>query len=148
MANFAIATQILIDGPRNTVAKVTGDLSTIASGPTVIIDPALLTGMNPGMSGTELATLLRIDHIDYSITDGMGVILTWPATTPVAICELFGRGKLEARMWGGYQNNAGAGVTGQIALTTFATGAETPTDATLLLVIHTVKFRPISVGGA
>lgn len=145
---FAIATQILIDGPRNTVAKVTGDITTLASGPTVILDPALLSDVNPGMSGTKLASLLRIDHIDYSITDGLGIVLTWPATTPVAIVELFGRGKLEAKMWGGYQNNAGVGVTGQISLTTFATGAETPTDATVLLVIHTVKMRPISVGGA
>jgi hypothetical protein len=149
MANFAVATQILIDGPRNTVSKVTGDLTTaLATGPTVIIDPALLTDMLPGMAGPHLASLLRIDYIDYSITDGLGIILTWVASAPVAIVELYGRGRLEAKQFGGYQNNAGAGVTGQIALTTFATGAATPTDASLLLVIHTVKYRPITLGGA
>jgi hypothetical protein len=145
MASFAVATQILIDGPRNTVAKVTGDIGTLASGPTVILDPALLTSMLPGFAGSFPATLLRIDHIDYSITDGLGIILTWVATTPVAIVELYGRGKIASHHYGGLQNNAGAGVTGQIALTTFATGAATPTDASILLIIHTVKNR---AGGA
>jgi hypothetical protein len=149
MASFAIATQILIDGPRNTVSKVTGDLASPGtSGPTVIIDPALLTDMLPGMTGSHLASLLRIDYIDYSITDGLVCLLTWVATAPVAIVELYGRGRLEAKQFGGYQNNAGAGVTGQIALTTYATTATAPSDASILLVIHTVKYRPIAVGGA
>lgn len=148
--SFAIATQILVDGPRNTIAKITGDITTLASGPTVILDPALLTDMLPAMAGAHLATQLRIDHIDYALTDGLGAVLTWVATTPVAIVELFGRGKLEAKWFGGYQNNAvPPGFTGQIALTTFATGAETPTDATILLTIATVKFRPLAAfGGA
>lgn len=143
----AIATQILVDGPRNTVAKTTGDVTAVFAG-TVILDPALLTDMNPGMSGAKLATLLRIDHIDYSIADGVIVQLFWDATTPVPIVELYGRGKLEAAMWGGYQNNAGAGVTGRITMSLVLSAAAFPTDASILLVMKTVKFRPISVGGA
>lgn len=144
---FTIATQILVDGPRNTVAKVTGD-ATAAVTNQVILDPATLTDMNPGMSGSHLATLLRVDHIDYSITDGVIVQLIWNATTPVVMVELYGRGKLEAAMFGGYQNNAGVGVNGQILMTTVASGAAFPTDYSVLLVMKTVKFRPISVGGA
>jgi hypothetical protein len=150
MADFAIATQILVDGPRNTVAKTTGNFPT-ASPPanSTLLDPTLLTTMNPGMQGgAGTATLLRIDHIDYSITDGVIVQLLWDATTPVPIVELYGRGKLEAAMWGGYQNNAGAGVTGKIILAIIASGASFPTDSSILLVLKTVKYRPISVGGA
>lgn len=146
---FALATQILQDGPRNTTAKVTGDMAP-ASYPTgvTVLDPALLTDMNPGMSGAHLASNLRIDHIDYSISDGTIVQLIWDATTPVVICELFGRGKLEAKHFGGYINNAGAGVTGKILITAIAAGTATPTEASIFLVLRTVKFRPLTVGGA
>ena len=143
-----VVTQILVDGPRNTVAKTTGD-NAIATPITnqVILDPATLTSMNPGMSGGPLATLLRIDHIDYSISDGITAQLIWNATTPVIICELYGRGKLEAKMWGGYTNPNGAGTNGQILLTTTAAEVASPTSYSILLVIATVKFRPISAGG-
>jgi len=147
---FAVATQILDDGPRNTVAKTTGDFS-MATLPTAvtILDPSLLTSMNPGMSGSFLATLLRLDHIDYSISDGITVQLYWDATTPVAIAELYGRGKIEAAMWGGFQNNAGAGVTGKIIMTVILADQTVTTPVgSIFLVLKTVKFRPISVGGA
>jgi hypothetical protein len=147
---FAVATQILDDGPRNTVAKTTGDFS-MATLPTAvtILDPSLLTSMNPGMSGSFLATLLRLDHIDYSISDGITVQLYWDATTPVAIAELYGRGKIEAAMWGGFQNNAGAGVTGKIIMTVILADQTVTTPVgSIFLVLKTVKFRPISAGGA
>ena len=147
MTSFAIATQILQDGPRNTTAKVTGDVATLPTAVT-ILDPALLTDMNPGMSGTHLATLLRVDEIQYSITDGVIVQLLWDATTFVPIVELYGRGTIKAKDFGGLQNNAGAGVTGKILLSALASGAASPTDSSILLILNTVKFRPLSVGGA
>jgi hypothetical protein len=144
---FTIATQILEDGPRNTVAITTGDAAAAVTAQ-VLLDPATLTDMNPGMSGVHKATLLRVDHIDYSITDGVIVQLIWNATTPVVMVELYGRGKLEAGMFGGYQNPNGPGTNGQILMTTVASGAALPTDYSVLLVLKTVKFRPIAVGGA
>lgn len=147
---FAVATQILVDGPRNTVAKTTGDfVMTTLPTATTILDPALLTAVNPGMSGSPKAQLLRLDHIDYSISDGLTVQLYWDATTPVAICELYGRGKVEALRWGGFQNNAGAGVTGKILMTVILADqtATTPTG-TIFLALKTVKYNPISLGGA
>jgi hypothetical protein len=144
---MAFVTQILVDGPRNTVAKTTGDGTAVVTNQ-VILDPATLTPVNPGFPGSPPATLLRIDHIDYSITDGVIVQLLWEASASVVICELYGRGKLEAKMFGGYQNNAGAGVTGRILMTTVASGAAFPTEYSILLVIATVKQRPISAGGA
>ena len=145
---MAFVTQIEIDGPRNTVAKTTGDAVAAVAGQ-VLLDPATLTDMNPGMSGSHLATLLRLDQIDYSIADGYIVQLFWDASTPVLICELYGRGKLEMKKYGGWQNNAGAGVTGKITMTVISTAASFPTTSySILLVLQTVKFRPISVGGA
>jgi hypothetical protein len=144
---FTVATQLMIDGPRNTFGVTTGDATAAITAQT-LYDPSLLTDMNPGMSGTHKATLLRIDHVDYSITDGVIVQLIWDATTPIIIAELNGRGKLEAKMFGGYQNPNGPGTTGKIILTTAASGAAFPTDYSIFLAIKTVKYRPISVGGA
>lgn len=149
MANFAIATQILIDGPRNVVSKTTGDVA-VASLPTnvTVLDPALLTDMMPGMAGSQLATLLRIDTIEYSVTDGVILQLTWDATTPIAIAELYGRGEVCAKDFGGIQNNAGAGVTGKILLSAIASGAASPTQVSFFFTLRCVKFRPQSIGGA
>lgn len=146
----AIATQIEIDGPRNTVAKTSGDfvMNAIPASST-ILDPSVLTPMNPGMAGAQTATLLRINQIDYSISDGITAQLFWDATTPVLICELYGRGKLEFGNFGGLQNNAGAGITGKITMTLILADAASGTNnASILLITRTVKMRPISVGGA
>ncbi len=146
----AIATQIIIDGPRNTVSKTTGDFVMNAlPGSTTILDPATLTSMEPAQPGAFLATLLDIRHIDYSISDGITLQLFWDATTPIAICELYGRGKLDMYKYGGWHNNAGAGVNGKITMTLIlADQASAANNGTILLTLHCVKFRPQSVGGA
>lgn len=148
---FAVATQILVDGPRNTVAKTTGDfvMTTLPTAVT-ILDPATLTKMLPGMSGGGPGPqLLRIDHIEYSISDGLTVQLYWDATTPVAICELYGRGKVEAKRFGGLVNNAGAGVTGKILLTVILADqtATTPTGS-IFFTTQTAKYLFNGVQGA
>lgn len=151
---LTVATQLEIDGPRNVVAKTTGDLLSTDFGagtPTfTILNPAALTDMNPGMSGAHLATRLRINCLQYSLSDGMTMQLYWNATTPVLIAELYGRGKVEAKWFGGLQNNAGAGVDGSITAILVLSGeAAIATVAyTFLLVTEAVKYRPISVGGA
>jgi hypothetical protein len=148
---FANATQILIDGPRNTASKTTGDGTQNGALPTsvTILDPALLTGMNPGMAGASLATLLRLDFIEYSISDGITVQLIWDATAPVAITELSGRGKIDERQIGGLLNNAGAGVTGKILMTVVASDqVASAVTVAWTIILRTIKFRPISVGGA
>jgi hypothetical protein len=148
---FSIATQILIDGPRNTVAQVTGDglSSSLPITSTILLNPATLTVMNPGMSGAQTATLLRLDQIDYSISDNTTVALYWDATTPVPIAELYGRGKIEMKNIGGFQNYAGAGVTGKIGMDVYASDISSAVgEFSMLLVLRTVKYRPISVGGA
>lgn len=148
---LTVATQIEIDGPRNTVAKTTGDLlgSDFPQSFT-ILNPANLTDMNPGTSGSHLATLLRIDELQYSLSDGLTLQLFWAATTPILIAELYGRGKVEAKNFGGLQNNAGVGVTGAITATLIVSSNAVITlgEYSFFLITRTVKMRPISVGGA
>lgn len=119
MAN-ATTVQVLEDGVRQTVAKFDGVLDTSNLASTLVLDPLaqLIDPLNP-------TTLYRIDNLDWSISDPIVVRLSWDATTPVNIIELAGRGRLYiGEIYGGLQNNSGAGKTGKIiALTTgYASG--------------------------
>jgi len=108
MANV-ISYQTLIDGARNTVLKITGVLDTSNMAETSVIDLSTLV---------PIPTQLRIDHIDYSVSDQLELRLRWDATSPVDIMPLAGRGRMSFWNFGGLQNNAGAGKTGRILLST------------------------------
>jgi hypothetical protein len=109
MAN-AVTTQVLQDGSRNAVVKLTGVLDTANESYVVKINPANFAGIPIGFS---------IHHIDYSISDPLEIQLFWDATTPAIIQPLAGRGKLSFSSFGGLVSNAGAGGTpGAIGLLT------------------------------
>jgi hypothetical protein len=114
----SVATQLIIDGPRNAVLKVAGILDTSDLASTVIADPAALVGID-NTGGLKAATF-RIIGLNYSIEDGLEVRLFWDATTPVLIEALNGRGALppSCQRYGGLTNNAGIGKTGRITMTT------------------------------
>ena len=63
MAN-AVNTQVIVDGARNAVVKITGVLDTSNVSSTIVINPSTF---NPVPTG------FRIDHIDYSISDPLEV---------------------------------------------------------------------------
>lgn len=111
MAN-AVQTQILLDGPVNTVIKLTGQLDTSDEAVNEKINPTTFT------TSYKRPQTWRIDHIDYSIGDGIEVQLFWNATTPRIILPLAGRGRMSYWNFGGLLNNglADAGSTGGIAL--------------------------------
>ena len=115
MAN-AVTTQILLDGPRNTVIKVVGVLDTSDQAQMVIADPATLCGIDN--TGALKAAKLAINRIVLNVEDSLDVYLYWDATTPVLIDQFAGRGHQEFQKVGGLWNNAGAGVTGKILLAT------------------------------
>lgn len=108
MANVTTI-QILNDGNRNAIVKITGVLDTSDLASTVVVDPASLL---------PIPTQLRIDHVDYSVSDQLELRLQWDATSPVDIMPLAGRGRMSFWNFGGIQNNAGAGKTGKILLST------------------------------
>ena len=113
MANV-VTTQIIEDGERNAIVKVTGTLDTADLAGQVIVDCSQLT-----QGGTApRPNQVRVDHIDYSISDPLELQLFWDATVPQPLLPLAGRGRMSFWNFGGLQNNAGAGKTGNITLTT------------------------------
>ena len=113
MAN-AFSAQIIVDGPRNALVKLTGVLDTSNLAQTLAIDITTLT-----QGGTQLKpAAVCIHHIDYSITDQLEVQLSWDATAQVVVMPLAGRGRMSFKDFGGLQNNAGAGKTGNINILT------------------------------
>jgi hypothetical protein len=113
MAN-AYTTQIIVDGPRNAIVKITGVLDTSNQAQTLAVDVSTLT-----QGGTQLKPNgVCIHYIDYSITDQLEVQLSWDATAQVVIMPLAGRGRMSFKDFGGLQNNAGAGKTGSINILT------------------------------
>ena len=115
MANV-VTTQILLDGPRNTVIKVVGVLDTSDQASMVIADPATLAGIdNTGLLKAQKLVIKRLSH---NVEDSLAVYLNWDATAPVQIDMLTGRGHQDFQKVGGLWNNAGAGVTGKILLST------------------------------
>lgn len=113
MANI-ITLQTLIDGPRNAVIKVEGLLDTADFPAQVIADPATLIGVDN--TGTVKAAKLRIARIQYNVKDPLSLLLQWDATAPVRIEQVTARGAMDFCEFGGLVNNAGAGVTGKILL--------------------------------
>lgn len=131
MAN-TFTTQILEEGPRNVVMKLVGTLDTSDQASTLAIDVSELDqdGIGP------IPTAVRIDHIDYSISDQIRVELLWDATTDVIALALAGREDMSFKSFGGLTNNAGAGKTGDINILTtgYASGTQMYT-----IILHMVK---------
>lgn len=104
----AVTSQMLVDGPRRVVIKLTNASDGTGESAVLKVDVSTLVGA---------PDRVRINRIHYN-TNGMSARLLWDATTDVTICELAGSGTLDFTEFGGLSNNAGAGVTGDILLTT------------------------------
>lgn len=108
MAN-TVTTQTLLDGDRNLVILLTGVLDTSNEARAIKVDVSTLV---------PAPLKVRVDTIRHLISPGLIVVLDWDASTPVRFAALTGYDEVEAKCFGGLQNNAGAGVTGDIYLTT------------------------------
>lgn len=104
----AVSSQILIDGPRQVVVKLTNLSDGTGESAVLKVDVSALTGA---------PTAVKIRRVHYSVT-GMVATLLWDATTDVRILDLSGYGTLDFDSFGGLTNNGGTGVTGDILLTT------------------------------
>jgi len=113
MAN-SVTFQTLEEGPRNIIVKAAGVLDTSDYALSTFISMA---SSNEGGKGF-VPTQVRIDHIDYSISDQIEVQLWWDATSDVIILPLAGRGRMSFWNFGGLVNNAGAGKTGDVLIKT------------------------------
>jgi hypothetical protein len=113
MAN-SVTTQILEEGQRNVIIKIAGVLDTSDYALTTAVSMASLNQAGIGATPTQV----RIDHIDYSVSDQLEIQLWWDATADVIIMPLAGRGRMSFWNFGGLTNNAGAGKTGDILIRT------------------------------
>lgn len=109
----AVTSQTLVDGVRNLVMKFTNVSDGTGESAVLKVDVSTLSGYNTSW------TKVKIDRI-IAHTAGMGVNILWDADTDVT-CFVVGQNACmehDFRSFGGLQNNAGTGVTGDIRFTT------------------------------
>lgn len=123
--------QILDDGRENCILKFFGEINTADLTSTVVVDPALLSDLGP-FAGLK-ASKLRIKYMTWMVEDTLAMNLFWDASVPVLIGEYVGRGSDDYRRFGGFQNNAGAGITGKITATSQGWVASAILSFTMLL---------------
>lgn len=104
----AVTSQTLIDGPKNVVMKFTNTSDGTGESAVLKVDVSALSGA---------PSRVRIKKIHYSVA-GMVARLLWDADTDVTIVDLQGDGCFDGCDFGGLYNNAGAGATGDVKLTT------------------------------
>lgn len=104
----AVSSQTIIDGTRNVVMKFTNSSDGTGEAGVVKVDVSALSGAPSDV---------KITRIHYSVS-GMIARLLWDATADVTIVDLQGDGCFDFTCFGGLTNNAGAGKTGDILLTT------------------------------
>lgn len=122
----AVTSQVLVDGERNVVMKLTNISDGTGEAAVLKVDVSTLVGAPASV---------KITRIDYDIS-GMAVNVLWDATTDVTTCILStGQASLDFTKMGGLINNAGAGVTGDIL---FSTIGHTASD-TYSIVLHMKK---------
>jgi hypothetical protein len=106
--------QILVDGPRNVVIKYEGTLTATEAGVFTIVNPALLSDFD--INGVK-ANRLRINKVTYDVEDLLTVNVLWEgASANTTFWNFAGRGKVDAKHYGGIINNA-TNPTGNIVAT-------------------------------
>ena len=135
MANVT-AIQILEDGDRNVIAKLTGKLDTSNVSLTTLLDPATLASVNASGLNSQKASTLAIETVTFDIEDGLVVNFYWDADTDVPIWYFSGRDKMNMEFTGFLQNNAGAGKTGKIL---YDTNGWTSGTKSFSMVIQCIK---------
>lgn len=127
-----VTTSQLYDGARNVNLKLTNLSGGTDQSGVKVLDVTTLNP-NPG-------THLKLRRLRYSITGSWIVRLQWDATTPVDIVIL-GQGEdileFHNQYAGGFPNNGGTGVTGNILVTTV--GAATATNPAYTLDLELIK---------
>lgn len=135
MAN-TLTKRIVRDGMDNAVVELIATLDTSAASfaTTPAID--LSADFTNNLIGPTLVGL-RVDEIQYSISDGISVQLFWDATVDEIIAALAGHDKQCYKDYGGLQpDRAAAGYTGDIDLTinNIVVAAGTPIQVVTLLL--------------
>lgn len=119
MAN-QIENEVLEEGWRNAIVKLTGvlDTSDTQETPAIVLKDFV---SNDIIAGSLVG--LRVDHVWYSIGDGLEVQLTWAGVEEKVIMAIAGRGKQSFDVIGGLRPDmTRLGYTGDINLYTTGFG--------------------------
>lgn len=119
--------QIILDGPRNVVVKIT-ESSVITAGTAIDV-----SALDPP------CTRVNINQVWFSLLDAEAFILLWDATTDEPIINLHGQQDFCFDRFGGLTNNAGAGITGDVLYTSPAG----PSTVVLFCTKHGVIDTPL-----
>lgn len=136
--------RIIFDGPRNAVVELIGTLDTSAA--TFAVAPAI--DLSADFTNNEIGPTLvglRLDEVQYSLSDTLTAQLFWDATADQPIVSLAGRGKMCFEQASGDQPNRGAaGYTGDIDLTisNIVVAAGTPLQVYTLL-LYLIKLYTV-----
>lgn len=125
-----VASQTLLDGPRNAILKFTNSSDGTGESAVTKVDASALDG------SPEAVRITRID----ALTNGMGVDILWDATTDVVAFTI--PEDCDESFWFDQPipNNSGVGATGDINFTTV--GAANGDDYTIILHLKKVGAGP------
>lgn len=137
--------QIMRDGFRNYVVRITGEIDLTVATP-IDVAPFVVANVST-MNPPCLA--VRVDRVKFSLPNGvpLDLQLYWDATTPELFWGMSGGDDNEFANFGGLTNNASPGATGNILFaTTGATGLTTVTSGTHLwtyaCIVECTKLQP------
>jgi hypothetical protein len=136
MAN-SLDMQIAQEGPRNAIVKLTGVLDTSDISET----PAIALQAFTNNADRNVLAGFRVDLIEYSISQGLEVILEWEALNPEIIYPVAGRGRINSTNYGGFVPRQGnAGYSGNINLRTSGWSSVTSGIATFVVILELIKL--------
>ena len=137
MANV-LDTQVLEEGPRNLVVKLTGVLDTSDISETAI-DISAFTANND-VNG--ILSGFRVDLIEYSIGKGLEIQLAWMGNNPEQITPISGRGRIVATNYGGFiPDQTRNGYNGSISLVT--TGYPAGSIQNFTVIMELIKLYTV-----
>lgn len=114
MANV-LERQITLDGRRNAVVKFTG----VIDSSDAIETPALSLSDLLNNEPTNTLYGLRVDLVEWSVSNGLEIALEWNSNSPQQIYPLAGRGRINGWNYGGFIPDASrSGYDGSINLRT------------------------------
>ena len=127
--------QIVEEGPRNAVVKLTGALTDANVSEVSVVKPTDFSNNDRW----QVLSGFRVDAVMYSIGQGIEVVLSWNSNSPQQIAPLAGRGKIDATGDGGFlPNTLLTGYDGSINLVT--TGFQAGTTQNFTIFLRLVKL--------
>ena len=137
MAN-SIDYQVTEEGPRNAVVKLTGylDTSNVSELPAIPLSVFVNNDTRMNLVG------LRVDLLEWAISSGIEVQLSWNSSNPQQMFPLSGRGRINSTNYGGFiPDRTRGGYTGDINLVT--TGYPAGSIQNFSIVLELIKLYSV-----